>query len=236
MKKKEAMKISELKEKALNLLKEKLVLVIIVAVAGFLFGRGCNGKDDTGVKVDPKKYAAVVSELAIARNSERVKDSLLKIEREARARQNDSSARVRVQLRDEARKSKEMALYWKGVAKQADEANDIETGIAARDSQIVSLYAALDQKTRELEQVDSINARLAIDVTLLGESGSRKSKIIDDQARIIDQLQTDYQKLAKDNQSLRKAAKTKKFWGGFWSGLKTSAAAAGGFILGRAVK
>lgn len=219
-------------------MKPNLIALIIVLVAGFLFGRGCGGGtgQGNGKQPDPKKYAAVIIQLDKTRDSLRVKDSLLKIEREARARQNDSSAMVRVQLREEARKSKETALYWKGVAKQADEANDTETGLAARDSQIVSLYSALDQKERELQQVDSINARLAIDVTLLDESGSRKSQLIDEQARIIDNINADYQQVVKENQSLRKSAKKKKFWSGFWSGLKTSAAAAGGFIIGRSVK
>lgn len=229
-------KIIEVKDSVLAFLKANAALLIGVALIGFVFGHGCGSGGEDGTKVDAKKYEAVVNDLAAARDSLRIKDSANEIERAARARQNDSAAKVRVQLKEEARKAAEKASYWEGVAKQADEVNDDETGKAARDSQVVELKIVVARQGHDLQIADSIIYRKDLDISLLEAANTAKSSLIDRQRITIDKLNSDYQHLAKENTQLKVKAKRKKFWGNIWSGLKVGGAAVGGFVVGRAIK
>lgn len=230
------MKTSEIKTKVLVFLKANLFLLVVVTVIGFLFGRGCEQKSLPPSGVDEKEHSRIVMELAAARDSIHIVDSVAMIERAARKQMNEAAAKERSRLQDQARKSAENASYWQGVAKQADEVKDSETGLAARDSQITALYEVISLRNLELQQVDSIIYRKDLDIALLDAANTAKSDLIDRQHITIEKLNTDFQKLVVENKDLRKAAKKKRFWGGFWGSLKTGGAAAGGFILGRAIK
>ncbi len=229
-------KIVEVKDSVLAFLKANAALLIGVALIGFVFGHGCGSGEDTGDKVDAKKYDSVVVQLALAHEQIKVTDSLNRITLDRHRRQNDSTIKLRDQAKAEARKAAENAAYWQGVAKQADEANDTETGLAARDSQIVALNDVIAQRNRELEMVDSIIYRKDLDISLLEAANTAKSSLIDRQRLTIDKLNSDYHALAKENAQLKVKAKRKKFWGNIWSGLKVGGAAVGGFVVGRAIK
>lgn len=228
--------LEKIRSKAIAFLKSNLLWLIIVAVVGFFFGHGCDGDQNTGTKVDAKKYESVVKELEAARDSIYEADSVRTIQRAKHRRENDSLTTLRDQARIEAHKAAQNASYWKGVVKQADQVNDKETGIAARDSQLVAVYSELSLTKRQLEFADSINARKDIDLALADAANTAKSELNDKYHVALDQVNADLQEKVKENDSLRKKAKKKKFWGGLWSGLKVGGAAAGGFIVGRAIK
>lgn len=228
--------LEKIKSNVIGFAKANAVWIIVLLIAGFLFGRGCGEDPIPASGVDEKEHIRVIMELAAARDSIHVADSVGKIERAARQRQNEASARERLRLQDQARKSAEKAAYWEGVVKQADEANDHETGKAARDSQIVELKSERDQLKGQLAIVDSIVIRKDIDFALLEASNTAKSDLIDRQQVAMQNMSADLQKLVLENKSLRKDAKRKKFWGGIWNGVKVGGGAVAGFIVGRAVK
>ena len=75
-----------------------------------------------------------------------------------------------------------------------------------------------------------------VDIALLDAANTSKSDLLDRQRVAMEKMQTDFQKVVNENKDLRRSAKKKKFWGSIWNGFKVGGAAAGGFILGRAIK
>lgn len=228
--------LQKLKSKGLAIVKANGHIILGLLILGLFFGRGCQCNKVPGTKVDASEVAALKKSLQEKDNTIIVLRKSLRDSTERHQRQIDSLAKLRAASADRARKSAERASYWQGVAKQADEAKDWETGIAARDSALAEKDVALGELKIQLAYADSSFTKVSRDLDMATLVIERQAEFSNEQKLLITQLQKDLADSQKEGNDLRKKLKRKNFWGKTWTGLKVGIGAAAGFVVGRTVK
>jgi chromosome segregation ATPase len=228
--------IKKFKTDALEFVKKNLVIILVLFVLGFLLGNGCGSGSVNRSKVDQAEVNVLLGKLNDSANAlagaRHAADRLTQRYQQA----VDSLGRLSIQSRERARKAQQNASYWEGVAKQADEVKDCETGIEARDSVISEQKTVIEAMAQTIQLADSTISVMSQENELLEDIKEKQAEFIDQQHTVITKLNAENTQQAKEIKDYRKDLKRKKFWGKAWNGVKVGLAAVAGFAVGSIIK